>query len=74
MANKADATRVVLELRIIEALFRGESVISHFWYKRGRHLGAVSGQINQHSACQPSLFFPDSLPLARPLASSGPDR
>jgi hypothetical protein len=38
MANKADATRVVLELRIIQALFLGESVISHYFFgtKGGR--------------------------------------
>jgi hypothetical protein len=34
VANKADATRVVLELRIIQALFLGESVISHYFLVR----------------------------------------
>jgi hypothetical protein len=74
VTDKADAAGVMLELRIIQALFRGESVVSHFWYERGRHLGAASGQINQHSACQSGFYFQECPPLARPLASSGPGR
>jgi hypothetical protein len=58
LTNEADATRVVLELWIIEALFRGESVISHFCVQKGAAFRRMQrSKSTSILPAKPSLYF-----------------